>query len=100
MEIATIDKNEMISESEVETTIATENLIENTTEHEFNKYLLKRNAETLLEHIEIKESEFDDNSVKRLKTIENEATTSTSTIATTNEFLATNSFPSAHVPTS
>lgn len=47
IEMATIERNEIIDD--VEQTIAVENLIETTTEHEFNKYLLKRSADTSLE---------------------------------------------------
>lgn len=65
MEISTIERSEMIGD--VETTIAVENLLENTNEHEFNKYLLKRNASTSLENIHIEESHMDDFSPKRLK---------------------------------
>lgn len=65
MEIATIEHNEMIGD--VEQTLAVENLLENTEEDEFNKYLLKRNASTSLEHIHIKESDADELSPKRLK---------------------------------
>lgn len=70
MEIATTERSEMMGD--VETTIAVENLLENTTEHEFNKYLLKRNASTShstsLEHIHIQESDIDELSPKRLRT--------------------------------
>lgn len=63
MEISTMERNGMIGD--VDTTIAVENLLENTNEHEFNKYLLKRNASTSLEHIQIEESDIDDLSAKR-----------------------------------
>lgn len=65
MEISTMERNEMIGD--VDTTIAVENLLENTNEHEFNKYLLKRNASTSLEHIHIEESDIDEFSAKRPK---------------------------------
>lgn len=54
MEISTMERNEMIGD--VDTTIAVD---------EFNKYLLKRNASTSLEHIQIEESDIDDLSAKR-----------------------------------
>ncbi|XP_031629185.1 NAD-dependent protein deacetylase sirtuin-1 isoform X2 [Contarinia nasturtii] len=79
MELSTIERNEMISD--VETTIAVENLLENTNEHEFNKYLLKRNASTTLEHIHIGDSEIDDmNCSKRLKLNEQSTDTTASSI--------------------
>lgn len=65
MELSTIERNEI---GDVETTIAVENLLENTNEHEFNKYLLKRNASTSLENIHIEENEIDELSPKRLRT--------------------------------
>lgn len=70
MEIATMEQNEMIGD--VESTLAVENLLETTNEHEFNKYLLKRNASTSLEHIHIDEGDMHDLNPKRLKAIESE----------------------------
>lgn len=75
MEIATIERNEMIGD--VESTLAVENLLENTNEHEFNKYLLKRNASTSLEHINMDhiddgDDDLHDLNPKRLKAIESE----------------------------
>lgn len=67
MELSTIERNEMMSD--VETTIAVDNdLLDNTNEHEFNKYLLKRNANTSLENIHLEANEIDELSPKRLKT--------------------------------
>lgn len=79
MEIATIERNEMIGD--VETTIAVENLIETTTEHEFNKYLLKRTADTSLDHIEIEANDMNSICAKRLRT-----TTQPTTVNTPSEF--------------
>lgn len=70
-EIATMEQNEMIG-GDVESTLAVENLLETTNEHEFNKYLLKRNANTSLEHIHIDEGGMHDLNAKRLKGIESE----------------------------
>lgn len=71
--IATMERNEVIGD--VESTLAVENLLENTNEHEFNKYLLKRNTSTSLEHIHmenIDEGDMHDLNPKRLKTTESE----------------------------
>lgn len=43
MELSAAERNEMMSD--VETTIAVESLLENTSEHEFNKYLVKRKVD-------------------------------------------------------
>lgn len=71
MEIATMEQNDELI-GDVESTLAVENLLETTNEHEFNKYLLKRNANTSLEHIHIDESDMHDLNSKRLKAIESE----------------------------
>lgn len=75
MEIATMEHNEVAGD--VESTLAVENLLENTNEHEFNKYLLKRNTSTSLEHIHmenIDEGDMHDMNPKRLKATESELT--------------------------
>lgn len=81
MELSTIERNEIMSD--VETTIAVDNLLENTNEHEFNKYLLKRNANTSLENIHLEESEIDELSPKRLRTQQSSTTTTLTTTTTT-----------------
>lgn len=67
MEMATIDKNEILGDAEIESTLAVDDLIDHASQHEFNKYLLKRNADTSLDSIELGSSEPIDTSIKRAK---------------------------------
>lgn len=68
MEMAAIDTNEMIGDGEVDSTLTADDLPDQSTEHEFNKYLLKRSSDTSLDNIDIAESELNTSSSKRTKT--------------------------------
>lgn len=66
--MATIDKNEMIGDGEVNSTLTPNDLSNQSAEHEFNKYLLKRSADTTLDNIDIGETVLNTSSSKRAKT--------------------------------
>lgn len=66
MEMAAIDRNEILGDADIESTLAADDLIDHAPQHEFNKYLLKRNAaDTSLDSIDFGTSDLIHTSIKR-----------------------------------